>query len=565
MSEIISLSLVLLVVLGVSILMRLFKQPLIIGYILSGILVGPLVLNILPKGEMLTVFSEFGIAFLLFLVGLHLSPKVIREVGKISLITGLGQVIFTSTIGYLICLKIGFSVIASIYISVALTFSSTIIIMKLLSDKDALEKLYGRISIGFLLVQDLVAVIILIFVSSMSISANFSSIIFLIFGKGFLVFILLFFIGIYILPKFESFFARSQEFLFLFAIVFGLGIASLFSFIGLGLEVGALVAGIVLSMSSFSTDVGSKLRPLRDFFIISFFITLGSGMLFSEVSGMMGWVIIFSLFILIGNPLIVIILMGLFGYSKKTGFMAGLTVAQISEFSLILIGMGVKVGHLVPEQIGSSIVHIPSLVTLVGLITIAGSTYMIMYSDFLYKFLSKPLSIFERKKLKEKEEIYNIPEYVLIGENRVGFSIMEYFQKSKKNYLIVDFNPKRVKRLRTKGANCIYGDVSNSGFLEELDLEKAKMVVSTVPEVDVNLMLIKKIREINKDSIILVSCNRISEVGSLYRAGANYVLVPNVVAGESLANLIERINLDKKKYFTEVKKQIKDFDKRLKF
>lgn len=565
MSEMIQLSLILLVVLAVAVLMRVFRQPLIIGYIISGILVGPLFLDILPKGEMLVLFAEFGIAFLLFLVGLHLSPKVIREVGKISLITSLGQVLFTSSIGYLICIWIGFSVIASIYISVALTFSSTIIIMKLLSDKDALEKLYGRISIGFLLVQDLVAIIILIFVSSLASSSDFSYIIFLIFGKGILVFVLLFFIGFYIFPKLESFFARSQEFLFLFAIVFGLGIASLFSFIGLGLEVGALLAGVVLSMSSFSIDVGSKLRPLRDFFIISFFISLGSGMLLSNISGMFIWVIVFSLFILIGNPLIVIALMGLFGYSKRTSFMAGLTVAQISEFSLILIGMGVKVGHIVPEMIGSSLVHIPSLVTLVGLITIAGSTYMIMYSDGLYNILSKPLSFFERKKIKEKEETYSVRDYILLGENRVGFAVMEYLQKSKKDYLIVDFNPQRVKRLCSKGTNCLYGDVSSSSFLEEIDLEKAKMVISTVPEVGVNLMVVRKIRESNKNSIVIVSCSRISEVASLYHAGADYVLVPNVVAGENLASLLERFDLDKKKYSLEAKKQVKDFDKRIKF
>ncbi len=565
MSEIIQISIVFFVVLIVSVFMKIFKQPLIIGYILSGILVGPLAFNLLPKGDMLILFSEFGIAFLLFLFGLHLSPKVIREVGKISLITGLGQVLFTSFIGYLICIWIGFSTIASIYISIALTFSSTIIIMKLLSDKDALEKLYGRISIGVLLVQDLVAVIILIFVSSVASHSNISSILFIIFGKGLLVIILLLFLGFYIFPRLDHFLASSQEFLFLFAIVFGLGVASLFSFIGMGLEVGALLAGVVLSMSSFSIDIGSKLRPLRDFFIISFFISLGSGMLFSDISGMFGWVMLFSAFILIGKPLIVMFLMGLFGYSKKTGFMAGLTVAQISEFSLILIGMGVKVGHLVPEQIGNSLIDISSLVTLVGLITIAGSTYLIMYSDSLYKLFERSLYIFERKNLREREVNPSVPDYVLIGENRVGFAVMEYFQKTKKDYLIIDFNPKRVKKLCSKGNNCTYGDVSSSSFLEEINLYKAKMIVSTVPEVDVNLMLVRKIREKNNDSIIVVSCNRISDVASLYRAGADYVIVPHVVAGESLVGIISRIDLDKKKYVLETKKQSKDFDKRLKF
>ena len=159
------ISLVILVVLIVSFVMRLLKQPLIIGYIISGIVVGPLLLNILPEGETMTTFAEMGIAFLLFIVGLHLSPKVVKEVGGISLITAIGQVLFTVAIGFSLALAFGFETKTAIYIAIALSFSSTIIIMKLLSDKDALDKLYGKISIGFLLVQDIIAIIILLVVA----------------------------------------------------------------------------------------------------------------------------------------------------------------------------------------------------------------------------------------------------------------------------------------------------------------------------------------------------------------------------------------------------------------
>src|SRR3989338_2362520 len=147
---------------------RLLKQPIIISYILSGIIVGPFILNVVSSIETLTAFSQIGIAFLLFMVGLNLNPMVIKEVGKASLITGIGQVIFTSLIGFFIARSFGFEMITALYIAVALTFSSTIIIMKLLSDKGDLDKLYGNISIGFLLVQDLIAVLILIIVSSFS-------------------------------------------------------------------------------------------------------------------------------------------------------------------------------------------------------------------------------------------------------------------------------------------------------------------------------------------------------------------------------------------------------------
>ncbi len=547
---------IILIVLGVSFIVRLLKQPLIIGYILSGIFVGPLFLNLIQESETLNYFSQMGIAFLLFIVGLHLSPKVIKEVGKISLITGLGQIIFTSLIGYFISIAMGFSVITSIYISVALTFSSTIIIMKLLSDKDNLEKLYGKISIGFLLVQDLVAIILLIVISSLTNGTDISSIIFTTLLRGAILIAILIPVVYYLLPKLSDFFAQSQEFLFLFSISWGLGLSLLFFYSGFSIEAGALIAGIMLSMSPYSYEISSKLKPLRDFFIISFFVILGSQMVFQEISDLIIPAIIFSLFILIGHPLIVMILMGIFGYSKNTGFMAGLTVAQISEFSLILIALGVKVGHITNEVL--------SFVTIIGLVTIAGSTYLIMYSDKIYPRISKYLSIFERKKTKEEKIKCREYEYVLFGENRIGFSIMKSFINLKKKYIVVDFNPERVKRLKSNGITCIYGDVSNADFIDELRLENAKIIVSTIPETEVNLMLLDKIKEKNKNAIVLVTARQISDSYQLYDAGADYVILPHFLGGEYTARLIEKAKENKKEYEEEKKKQLKDLKERLK-
>jgi Kef-type K+ transport system membrane component KefB len=276
----VQISLVILVVLGVSFIMRILRQPLIIGYILSGILVGPFFFDILSEYEIFETFANIGIAFLLFIVGLNLSPKIIREVGKVALITGLGQIFFTSLIGFFIARLLGFSPVVAIYVSIALTFSSTIIMMKLLSDKDALEKLYGKVSRGFLLVQDFVAIFILIIVPSISGGANAIGTIAGILGKGVLFMVFLVPISIYFLPKLEDFFAKSQEFLFLFAIAWGLGLASLFFYAGFSIGVGALIAGILLSISPYSYEISSKMKPLRDFFIIAFFIWLGSQMIF---------------------------------------------------------------------------------------------------------------------------------------------------------------------------------------------------------------------------------------------------------------------------------------------
>jgi Kef-type K+ transport system membrane component KefB len=548
--------LIILVVLGVSVIIRLFKQPLIIGYILSGILVGPLVLNLVQESGTLKVFSEMGIAFLLFIVGLHLSPKVIKEVGKVSLITGMGQILFTSLIGYFIGTMLGFSVVTSIYIAIALTFSSTIIIMKLLSDKDALEKLYGKVSIGFLLVQDLVAILILIVVSSLSQGGEAGNVLLFTLVRGFFLIAILIPISYYALPKMGEFFAKSQEFLFIFAISWGFGLSLLFIYAGFSIEVGALIAGIMLSMSPYGFEIGSKLKPLRDFFIISFFIILGSQMAFGGINHLIVPAIIFSAFILIGNPLIVMILMGILGYSKKTGFMAGLTVAQISEFSLILIALGVKMGALTQE--------ILSLVTIVGLLTIAGSTYMIIYSDPIFNSISRFLAIFERKKIKEKDIPKKNYDYILLGYNRIGFSIIKAFSKITKNFLVVDYNPKVVKDLQNDGINAIYGDVDDSEFLEDLGICKSSVIVSTIPEKDTNQLILDVLGRNKAKPIVLLTGRQIEDALELYRAGASYVILPHFLGGEYTAKLIEMAKKNDKVYQKEKSKELKSLRERLK-
>ena len=550
----VEISVILIIATMVAGVMRILKQPMIIGYIIAGLLLSPFFLNVIKSTDAISIFSQMGVTFLLFIVGLNLSPRVIKEVGKVSLVTGVGQVLFTSIIGYFISRTLGFSVITSLYIAVALTFSSTIIIMKLLSDKNDLDKLYGKISIGFLLVQDLIAIIILIFISSFSSGSSMANSLLLLFGKGVILIILMVIISLYILPRLSEFFARSQEFLFLFSIAWGLGLATLFYLIGFSIEIGALIAGITLSVSPYHYEISSKMRPLRDFFIILFFILLGSQLTFGNINQYIIPIIVFSIFILIGNPLIVLILMGLLGYSKRAGFLAGLTVAQISEFSLILIVMGIKVGHLNQD--------ILSLVTIIGLITIAGSTYFIMYSDKIYPYIEDYLSIFERRGDKKKGNKGNVYDLILFGYNRIGFDFLESFKKLKKRFLVVDYNPDVVEDLIKKKINCEYGDVGDIEFLNSLKLKNVKMVVSTVPDFETNILLIRKIRSVNKNAIIIVISHQIEEADVLYKTGATYVVLPHFLGGKYAAMLINKHGLDLKKFNEERDRHIIHLKKR---
>lgn len=541
----------------VGLIMQKLKQPLLIGYILTGIIIAAL--NILSNISTIELFSEIGIALLLFVVGLHLNPKIIKEVGKVSLITGLGQVIFTSVIGFLISKLLGFSTVISIYIAIALTFSSTIIIMKLLSDRGDTNRLYGKISIGFLIVQDILAVLILMVVSSIAGSQG-TNITFEIIKTvlvGIVLVVIFFLIGLYVLPRFTKFLAKSQELLILFSISWALILSAVFHFFNFSIEVGAFLAGMTLSMSPYRHEISSRMRPIRDFFIVIFFILLGYQMNFSSVGLYIIPIILLSLFVLIGNPLIVIILMGKLGYSRRNGFLAGLTVAQISEFSLILVALGVTVGHVDTT--------ILSLVTAVGLITMAGSSYMIIYADKIFPYISKYLKIFEKQGKKVDDASYNQDkphDVIVFGYDRVGHDLLKHFKRNNINFLIVDYDPLTIQKLTRRRIPCIYGDVTNMELLDDLNLKETKMVISIISSYESNIMFINKIKEINKDLIIIVTSNNVENTFSLYKEGATHVIMPDLLGGEHISSMVEKHGFNKKKFLEEKFKHISSFENR---
>jgi Kef-type K+ transport system membrane component KefB/Trk K+ transport system NAD-binding subunit len=536
----------------VAIIIRFLKQPLIIGYILAGIIAGPFLLRIITSFEVLSIFSQIGVAMLLFIVGLNLNPKVIKETGKVSLVTGIGQVVFTSFFGFFITRFFGFSILESLYIAVALTFSSTIIIMKLLSDKGDLDTLYGKISIGFLIVQDLIAVFILIAISSTQAGFDLTNLFLNLFLKGIALLIGLFLIGYFVLPSVTRFIAKSQEVLLLFSIAWVFTIASLFHYLNFSIETGALMAGIVLSLSSYRFEIIAKMKPLRDFFIVLFFISLGSQMEFANILSYLAPIISLSLFVLIGNPLIVMILMGLLGYTRRTSFLAGLTVAQISEFSLILVALGIKVGHLNND--------ILFFITAIGLLTIIGSTYLILYADKIYLFLSPLLKIFERKGKKVDEHKYheNINyEIFLFGCDRVGYDLITSFENLRKNFLVFDYNPEIICSLAKKGINCRYADAGDLEFLNELNFKSVKMVISTIPDLEINSLLINKVKQLNQKTVIITVSNHVNEAIELYNRGATYVMMPHFLVGYRISNLIEKYDLDLNKFLKERSSHLK--------
>ncbi|ASQ91689.1 sodium:proton exchanger [Prosthecochloris sp. GSB1] len=530
----------------------LLRQPMIVSFIAVGVLAGPSLLDIVQSQEYIDLMAELGIALLLFLVGLKLDLSLVRSLGLVSLATGLGQVLFTSVAGFFIGLSLGLDTATSLYVAVALTFSSTIIIVKLLSDKKEVDSLHGRIALGFLIVQDLVVVIAMMALSAYDVGSAAGNdqgtllrIGSVLFYGGLMLLVVSLFIRFLATPLVNRF-ARSPELLVTFALGWAALLASAGDITGFSKELGGLLAGVSLASTPFRESLVARMASLRDFLLLFFFISLGMNLDLGLLGSQIVPAMIFSLFVLIGNPLIVMIIMGILGYRKRTGFLAGLTVAQISEFSLIFMAMGRDLGHIEPEAMG--------LVTLVGLVTIAMSVYMITYSHTLYRFLEPLLGVFERRIPSSepqqsegslKKDGYDI---IMFGIGRYGTAVAHYLKQDGYRVLAVDFNPDEVRLWKKSGHDIVYGDASDQEFLATLPLDEAKWVISAVSQHELGLsgedprmVLIDALKRLGYNGRIAVSTQRIQEKEKLREKGADFVFLPFYDAAERAA---ERINED---------------------
>ena len=555
MNTFIEISLLLSITTLITIIVKLLKQPLVVGYILAGVIAGPYFLNLLNSTDELELFSKVGIVFLLFIVGLYLSPKLIHEVGRVSLLASIGQIVITSICGFILSLILGIDFIASMYVAIALTLSSTIIILKLISDKKDLQKLYAKITIGLLLIQDIVASLILILITMFSTknTGSASSLIMLILFKATALGIFIYLFSHFVLPKLVRYLANSSELLFLFSIAWGTSLASLFYLAGFSIEIGALIAGITLSVTPYANEISSRLKPLRDFFIVVFFILLGSQLAINNLTSLIFPAVVLSLFVLIGNPVILILLMNGLGFNKKTSYMTGLSIAQISEFSLILAAMGLRMGHISTQTL--------SLITLVGLITITVSTYLIIYSDKLYPKLSGMLRLLELIKSKPAIASGNIENYqsVIFGYDRVGHLFGDALDSIDHSYLVVDFNPQSTQKFQNLNLNYRFGDAADAEFLEDLPLKKPKVIISTVPDHNTNVLLTNYFRAREKTCVIIPIAQTVSEARALYQAGATYVMMPHYLGAHYVAKLIKLNGSNHSAYQLNRQSHIKKF------
>lgn len=537
------LSLIVIVTAAVALFMMWIKQPLILGYILAGLLVGPSALGLIHSEELFEVFSSLGITLLLFIIGLGMNVGELRKMGKVALTIATTTFLTMTLLGFSTGSLLGFNKSEALIIGLALFFSSTIIIVKILSDKKEQNRLHGQIAIGVILVEDIVATFALLLVvaggengEGIQLDQLMSLLV-----KGAALVAFLFFCSNKVLPKISRFMAKSQELLFLFALSWGFGIATLFEVAGFSIEVGALFAGVALAASPYVQEIASRLKPLRDFFVVLFFITLGESMDITNIGASIFPALILSAIVIIIKPLIVTATMGLMGYTKRVSFKTGIHLSQISEFSIVLVFLAVSTG-LVGGELGS-------IITLVAIITIAISAYLMQYDDELYAHFDKiKLHMFEKEvSYREKKQTSGYP-ILLLGYHHGGHEFVRIFKQMKHKFMVIDYDPEIIDLMEQQKVDYLYGDVTDTELLKEASIEKSKLIVSTISDHSTNVFLVNYIQKANPGTAIICHAENIHQATELYDLGASYVMIPHYIGSEKIGQFIKRTDLDRNEF-----------------
>ncbi len=518
----------------------LLRQPIVVAFIFVGLIVGPAGLQLVPESsEFVDLFGRVGIALLLFVVGLKLDPALIRTAGFVAVVSGLGQVVITTILGFLITLLFGVDPLAAFYISLALTFSSTVIIVKVLSDRREIDSLHGRIALGILIIQDIVVILALTLLSGISTAEGADATLTelaLSLLRGFALVAGMIIVARFVIPLIEPRLLTTPEVLVLGGISWAVLMAAGATWAGFSAEMGAFVAGIVLATKRPRQLVAARLTTVRDFLLLFFFVSLGVHLQLSDLQDQILPALGLSLFVLVGNPLIVMAIAIAMGFRARTGLFAGMALAQISEFSFILMAVGLELGHVDEASL--------ALVTLVGLITFAASTYMITYSNQIYRYLQPIMSRLERQNAHREDEVVSdeadqAVDVLVFGTGRLGTVILSRLRDIGVEAMGIDFDPVAVRRLQELGFRMRFADVEAPEFLHGLPLTSSRIAVSTIRSPEIEVGILEALREQDFSGPVLLTSQSTTTAHRLEDLGATLVLLPFEAAGERASEMIE--------------------------
>ena len=512
------------------------RQPLLIAFIAAGVLAGPSVLDVVTAEAEIHLLAELGIALVLFVVGLKLDVRIVRDTGRVAVVTGGAQIALTGGIGFGLAVLLGLDVATAAYVAMALAFSSTIIVVKLLSDRREIDELHGRIAIGILIVQDLVVIGAIIALTAIGADAGAGPAerVSLVVVKGVALVGGVILAMRWALTPVMHRLAHTPELLVLGAIAWGIGLAAAADALGFSSEVGAFLAGVALASTPYREAIGGRLVPLRDFLLLFFFLDLGASLDLGALGDQLVVAVVLSAFVLVGKPLIVVATAARLGYTSRVGFLTGVSISQISEFSLILAALGLGLGHIDSDGV--------SLITSIALITILLSTYAMLYERELYRRLGPLLSRFEQHTgpalVDEPDRAGTPVDVIVCGAGRLGGALLGPLREAGHAVLAVDFDPRVIERARAAGHAAIYGDVEDPEMPASLPLRTARWVVCTVRRTDVGLGLLHALDHYGFDGGVVLTAHDARDAAQLRERGAHHVLRPyEVAAAEAVTAL----------------------------
>lgn len=544
---------ILIVLAGVGALIaRLLRQPLIPLYLLVGILIGP-VLKLVTNQEAIFTFSEIGIALLLFVVGLKIDLSKLKSVAKIVITGGIIKMGLLTFLGFLLARYLHFGFPASLYLGLAVAFGSTMVVLKILADRQELNSLHGRLVIGFLLVEDILAVLALIILSNLS---DFSPVSLLAaLGKGILLLLLVVFSSKLIFPWLFRFASKSDELLFILSMGCCFGFAMLAYVFGFSIAIGAFFAGVGLANLPYHFAIAGKAKILRDFFAVIFFVTLGMQVVLNEMRSIWIPLIAFTAFVLIVNPLITSLITGIVGYRRRTIFMTAVFLIPTSEFALIIVAEGIKRGEISNQ--------IFALVVMLATITITLMSYLTKFDWQFYQIFKWPLWLFGKlnKRHIETAVLHHHRDHekkiILCGVDRLGHKILHALEGMREEVLAVDLNPDIAEKLAQQKIPVLYGDINDPEILKEVDLKQTKAIISTIPDKHDNLLLLELTRHY-RNLAVYVTASNASDALEFYKQGADYVIIPKFLGGEYMALMLSRLNKRFDRIKTYRKKHLKE-------
>ncbi|MFH1835290.1 MAG: cation:proton antiporter [Methanobacteriota archaeon] len=514
---------------------RIFKQPLVLAYMAAGILLGPIGFGLIEERGVIEILSEFGIAFLLFIVGLELDLRRLKDIGMVSTVTAIVKSVFLFFLAFNVAGFFGFPTVEAIYLGLVVSFSSTMVVIKLLSDKGELDTLHGRMVLGILLTEDVIAILVLSILSVPGVMNLETALVSLLEGVG--LFSIAILLSRFILPPVFKFVAKSQELLFLTA----LSICFLFSWLayisGFSVAIGAFIAGVAVATFPYNLEIISRIHSLRDFFATLFFVSLGMEIMVTNVSAFLMPLLVLTFLILVVKPLLMIYNISTFGYSSRPAFLTSISLAQISEFSMIIALTGLRLGHISPEVF--------SMTAILALITITVTSYLIKFDNQLYVMLNQFLILFEkfgRRKAKvfESNSCPSNEHIIVIGAHRMGYNVIKTLLELGERFLVVDFNPEIIKSLLDQGIHAVYGDVGDVEILKRIRLDRADVVISTVANEEDSMLLIEETKKLNPHALVFVTVETLDQALQLYDLGADYVFFPRMLSGEKASELLKK-------------------------